>query len=377
MKLKILTLSFFLSLLCRAQYHVTFIVQHLPAYDRGEAIYLAGNFNDWVPNRQDYQLKQLGNKPGITIELKKGMYQYKFTKGSWDQVETDEKGFPKENRLLNLSSDTTINVEVTNWADHFPKQPKKSTASSNVHIIDTAFYMPQLKRHRRVWIYLPADYNTSGKKYPVFYMQDGQNLFDDATAPYGEWGIDEALDTLGPKLGQAIIVGIDNGQDKRMNEYAPHDMEKYGKGEGDLYLDFLAKTLKPFVDKHYRTHKDAAHTFIAGSSMGGLISFYALLKYPNVFGGAGIFSPAFWINPSLMQVDPKAAKKIKGKVYFYAGGQESESMVPDMLSAYEQIRAHSKAKMETVIRSENKHNESAWREEFPEFYRWMMDGAVK
>ena len=77
---------------------------------------------------------------------------------------------------------------------------------------------------------------------------------------------------------------------------------EYGKGEGDQYVDFLVQTLKPYIDKYYRTKKDEKNTFIAGSSMGGLISFYAILKYPKVFGGAGVFSPAFWITPQLKQI---------------------------------------------------------------------------
>jgi predicted alpha/beta superfamily hydrolase len=117
-------------------------------------------------------------------------------------------------------------------------------------------------------------------------MHDGQNVFDEATSAYGEWGVDEALDTLGTRYKEIMVVAIDNSGDKRINEYSPYDMEKYGKGEGDQYVDFLVQTLKPYIDKHYRTKKDEKNTFIAGSSMGGLISFYAILKYPKVFGGA-------------------------------------------------------------------------------------------
>lgn len=121
-------------------------------------------------------------------------------------------------------------------------------------------------------------------------MQDGQNLFDDATSYAGEWGIDEHLDSLfssGKK--EAIIVGIDNGLSKRMTEYNPYSFQQFGKGEGNEYVDFLVKNLKPFIDKKYRTLKNKQNTFIAGSSMGGLISLYAALKYPKIFVGAGIF----------------------------------------------------------------------------------------
>lgn len=203
-------------------------------------------------------------------------------------------------------------------------------------------------------------------------MHDGQNVFEDSTSFSGEWGVDEALDTLGNKIKETIVVAIDNGGDKRINEYSPYDMERFGKGEGDQYVDFLVKTLMPFINKKYRTKKSGQNAYVAGSSMGGLISLYAVLKYPKKFDGAGVFSPAFWIVPQIKEVIAAKAKKVKGKIYFYAGKQESETMIPDMLSVFEQMNRYSKVKMTTVIRTEGKHNEATWRQEFPLFSEWMM-----
>lgn len=356
-----------------AQYKVSFIISKLPDYHQAhQKIYIAGSFNRWNPQAKEFSLKQINNKPGITIDLPRGMIEYKFTKGSWESVEAGTDGLSVENRKITVESDTTINIEINQWADHFPNKPKQSTAGKNVHIVDTAFYIPQLNRYRRVWIYLPSSYATSGKKYPVLYMHDGQNVFDEATSFSGEWGVDEALDTLGKTNPELIVVAIDNGGDTRMNEYSPFDMEKYGKGEGDAYVDFLVNTLQPYIKKHYRTQKGGRHTYIAGSSMGGLISFYALLKYPKKFAGAGIFSPAFWITPQLKNINPHKAKKVKGKIYFFAGQKESESMVPDMLQVFEQMHRYSKAEMKTVIRAEGLHNETTWRHEFPLFYKWLF-----
>jgi predicted alpha/beta superfamily hydrolase len=355
-----------------AQYKVSFVINHLPSYhNSSNKIYLVGSFNNWNPHDEKLLLQSVNGKRGITIELAKGMYEYKFTEGSWESVESMDKGTPVQNRSVAVDSDTTILVDIEQWADHFPKG-KISTASKNVHLVDEAFYIPQLDRHRRVWIYLPVGYGTSTKKYPVLYMQDGQNVFDEATSAYGEWGVDEALDSLGNQHKKLIVVAIDNGGEKRMNEYSPYDMERYGKGEGDQYVDFMVQTLKPYIDKHYRTLKDEKNTFIAGSSMGGLISFYAILKYPKVFGGAGVFSPSFWIAPQLKHIDPEIAKKVKGKIYFYAGQQESETMVPDLLNVFGQMRQNSKSKMKTVIRAQGKHNEPSWRNEFPLFYKWVV-----
>ena len=157
-------------------------------------------------------------------------------------------------------------------------------------------------------------------------MQDGQNLFNDQTANlHTEWGIDECLDTLEPLLHKdCIVVGIANDTAKRLTEYNPYDNDKYGKEEGKEYLDFIAKTLKPYIDKNYRTLPDVKHTFIAGSSMGALISMYALVDYPDVFGGAGIFSPAFWIAPQIYTDVAKTQLKKQPKIYFYAGEKRKQ-----------------------------------------------------
>ena len=150
-------------------------------------------------------------------------------------------------------------------------------------------------------------------------------------------------------------------------------MEKFGKGEGDAYVDFLAKTLRPYINKNYRTKTDAEDTWVAGSSMGGIISMYAILKYPKIFGGAGVFSPAFWVGPKIFDDIKLKGSKVKGSIYFYCGKLEGETMVPDMLKAFEGMAKVSKARMSSVIRDEGKHNEPTWRKEFPQFYGWLVN----
>ncbi len=357
-----------------AQHKVQFVLKRVPAYHKAtDSIYLAGSFNRWNPKNKNFSLVCRDENSGITIDLPKGMFEYKFTLGSWDDVESGNGGAAIENRLITIERDTTVLIEIDHWASHFPKKAKETTATKNVHILDTAFYIPQLNRHRQVWIYLPASYGTTRKKYPVLYMHDGQNLFDHSTASFGEWGVDEALDTLEQRFGEMIVVAVDHGNEHRINEYAPYDMDQYGKGQGDAYVDFLVQTLMPYINKHYRTKKSARYTAIAGSSMGGLISFYAALKYPNKFGAAGIFSPAFWVNPQIADYTAKRASKVKGRLYFYAGSQEGERMVPDMLRIYEILNQRSKAKLKTLIRAEGRHSEDTWREEFPGFYAWLIN----
>ena len=211
-------------------------------------------------------------------------------------------------------------------------------------------------------------------------MHDGQNVFDDATSFSGEWGVDEAIDTLGLKYKECIVVGIDNGGNERLSEYSAYDFQwQTGQNSfttivsaGNKYVDFLDKTLKPYIDKKYRTLKSKENTFTAGSSMGGLISMHAVLKYPKVFGGAGVFSPAFWTNPKVFDDMKVKGRKVKSKIYFYAGDEEAESMVPLTIKAFNEMHKVSKSRMAMVVRSGGKHNESRWRIEFPLFYEWLF-----
>jgi predicted alpha/beta superfamily hydrolase len=305
--------------------------------------------------------------------LKRGSYHFKVTRGSWDKVECTGTGNAVGNRILNIIQDTTVIVEVAGWQDNFAPAEKKHTASARVHIISDKFDMPQLERQRRVWIYLPDGYEHSTKRYPVIYMQDGQNLFDALTSGYGEWGVDEILDQY-PDAEQSVVVGIDHGGDYRITEYDPFD-SKYGKGRGADYTDFLVKTLKPYVDQHYRTEAGAATTTIAGSSMGGLISMYAALKYPGVFGNAGVFSPAFWIaSPGIYQFAEKQTLNASSRFYFVCGDAESETMVADMQKMAAIVRAKGLTPKNTpvVVVKGAQHNEKQWNGDFPGFYQWLI-----
>jgi predicted alpha/beta superfamily hydrolase len=362
-------------LLSFSQHTVRFAISTVPVNITSDTnLYIAGSFNGWNPQDKNYRFEKTAS--GIYFfetKLADGMHEFKITRGSWTKVECKKSGADIQNRFLKLSSDTTINLIIEEWADRFVKKPRVSTASKSVHIIDTAFVIPQLKRARRVWIYLPPGYSSSQKHYPVLYMHDGQNVFDDSTSFAGEWGVDETLDSISRRKKEIIVVAVDHGGQKRINEYCPYDMERFGKGEGNQYLEFLVKTLKPFIDKNYRTEKDKQNTFIAGSSMGGLISMYAVLKYPKVFGGAGVFSPAFWVGPKIFDDIKTKGKQVNSKIYFYCGGQEGDSMEPDMTKAFEDMRKVSKSKMACIVRPDGKHTEWVWREEFPLFYLWLME----
>lgn len=248
---------------------------------------------------------------------------------------------------------------------------KTATTTKNVWIIDDAFFMPQLGRSRRVWLYLPGEYARTRRHYPVVYMQDGQNLFEEWSAFSEEWGVDETLDSLKAKC---IVVAIDNGGERRMGEYSFHD-SGHGAAEGRQYLDFIVHALKPYIDKTYRTLPDRANTYIAGSSMGGLIAFYGALYYPLYFGGAGVLSPSFWVMPGLGEETANIIShhaELPQRFFLYAGGKEGEGTSGMVRAMADLLRRYDHCSVELVIDHRGRHEEAAWRKQFAKFYKWMV-----
>jgi len=253
----------------------------------------------------------------------------------------------------------------------------QSTASKQVStfIIEA----PQLESQKKIWVYLPKEYQNSKKSYPVIYMHDGQNLFDDKTSYVGEWKIDEYLDTI--DKNESIIIGIEHGNEKRIDELTPYVTEKYGGGKADDYLNFIINTLKPYIDSNYRTLSNKKHTAIWGSSLGGLISLYAVIKYPETFSKAGVFSIALWINKNEMFELVKHAKiDPDKKFYFLVGSNEGETkedalaMVSDQHEIVELLKNKGVADKNLIdnVIPNGHHNETLWSINFPDAYHWLI-----
>ena len=357
---------------------ITFKIASLPENTPKDAkIFMASSLNNWNASDVNFEFKKdEGGKLTLAIPKTAANFEYKLTQGSWDFAEGDAKGNALANRKYKKEVDeNSVNIEILSWQKPIEK---KNTLSPNVTVLSENFNIPQLKTTRKIWIYLPPDYATSNKKYPVVYMEDGQNLFNDATSFSGEWKVDETLNALfSQHKTDAIVIGIENNSAERLNEYSPWINKKYGGGKGDLYADFLAKTLKPFVDKHYRTFTQAKYTGLIGSSMGGLISFYAGVKYPDKFGKLGIFSPSFWFAPEDLNFYlRKNAKKLKtSKIYFLAGLKESEDMVTDIKKTEtELLKQGVPAKnIFTKFDADGTHSESYWSREFGKAFEWLFE----
>lgn len=266
-----------------------------------------------------------------------------------------------------------MDVRIENWIDQLKEEKPDYQFGDHVHMVDSAFYMPQLNKHRKVWIYLPKSYKNSTKKYPVLYMQDGQHLFHATPARNDEWAVDTIVDNLIREgAHEMIIVGIDHGEADRLKEYNPYD-SKYGKGEGKAYIQFLVETLMPFINQQYRTLTDAGNTAIAGSSLGGLISMYAIAEYPDIFGSAGIFSPAFWLAPEIYKdVTDRFAGLKSNKIFLVAGDKEGTEMVNNVEKIYSILNPDGCNKKIVFYECEDgKHTEWFWHREFPSFYNFI------
>ena len=327
----------------------------------GATVYIAGTFNGWNPSATPLARDSAGWSVTLPASVR-GAIEFKLTLGSWATVEDVARN---RTHVIPAEGADTLVVRVNAWA-----VPRKPTASRSVRVLSDSFAIPQLGRTRRVWLYLPPGYATGTRRYPVLYVHDGQNVFDDATSFAGEWGIDETLDSLhAGGAPDAIVVAIDNSS-SRLSEYNAF------KGEGAAYVDFLVKTLKPYVDAHYRTRRDAASTGVMGSSMGGLISLYAALRHPEVFGRAGVFSCACWIaRPAVYDFARRA--RPGARLYFVAGELETKDGEPardqrEMVDTLVAAGWRHDVNVRSVVQADGKHSEWFWRREFPAAYLWLF-----
>jgi predicted alpha/beta superfamily hydrolase len=276
-----------------------------------------------------------------------------------------------------VSEDTTKSDQVVeaDWKS-VVENSKKYSVQGNVKILKD-FPIKSLGRKRNIWLYLPESYNQTNKGYPVIYMQDGQSIFksDDV-----EWKVDETLSafTKEKKVPEVIVVGIESDPKTRFNEYAPWKNPVGDGGEGDLYADFLAKELKPYIDQHYRTLSDLEHTAIAGGSMGGYISLYTAIKYPNLFGKVAAFSPIIGFNkPPYMNFIQNQTLNQHLNVYIDAGENEVEfpNAATDVKEVDELLlsKGLNKENINLVIDKEGQHDKASWSKRFPNAMEWLLN----
>jgi predicted alpha/beta superfamily hydrolase len=248
---------------------------------------------------------------------------------------------------------------------------------------------PQLGNQRDLLVYLPPSYTQSKRRYPVIYMHDGQNLFDQQSSYAGEWQVDETMQALSQEGVEAIIVGIPNSGAERLDEYSPFHDPKAGGGKGDRYLTFLTETVKPLIDRSFRTLPNRAQTGIIGSSMGGLISLYGFLRFTDYFGFVGAMSPALWFAGGAIFNYVHKVGRVPGRVYLDVGtheviGSRSERL---MMQAFARRYSSNVHRMYSLLIAKGyrpeqdicyveepgaEHNEAAWARRLPQALQFLL-----
>ncbi|MCS7059280.1 MAG: alpha/beta hydrolase-fold protein [Meiothermus sp.] len=269
--------------------------------------------------------------------------------------------------------------EVRSWKPH-PTGPGHSVVGE-VWVYE-GFYSPELGNRRDILVYLPPSYPHGARRYPVLYMHDGQNLFDQATSYVGEWRVDESMEALAQESLEAIVVGIPNMGLERLGEYSPFRDPQHGGGRGDRYLRFVVETLKPFIDREFRTLPAREHTAIAGSSMGGFISLCAYYLYPQVFGRAGVMSPSFWFAEGAIYGLVESAPQAPGRLYMDVGHLEQTPFGGDARRYLEDVRRMHRLLLRKGWRpgvdylyledEGGAHHEAHWARRFPGMVRFLL-----
>ncbi|WP_233579268.1 alpha/beta hydrolase [Flavobacterium sp. LS1R10] len=343
--------------------------------DDARPVYISGNFNNWRTQDNEFLMEKIGNRSyyykfphDFDYPV---MLLYKFTKGDWSDVEINSHGNRTENR--STLAHTGIQKEhVERWRKNW--LPFKQSFLPQVQLISDEFEIPQLNKTRKIWALLPHDYDKSSESYPVMYLQDAQNLFNES-AEFGNWEIDKKLAVMSEyKIGKIIIIAIEHAEEDRIKEYNV-GKTVLGKGQGKKYIRFVTDTLKPYVDRNFRTKKEREFTGIGGSSMGGLVSIFSGLRNPEVYGKLMIFSPSLWVVPEL-KINTEKANSADTKIYLYAGGDESITMIEHIKSFKDSLISSEfvkeKSNINLSINKQGKHSETYWSDEFPKAIEWLF-----
>jgi predicted alpha/beta superfamily hydrolase len=236
---------------------------------------------------------------------------------------------------------------------------------------------------RTVLVYLPPGYDATERRYPVLYLHDGQNVFDQATAFADEWRVDETAQQLitTRRIEPLIIVAVYNGGDQRVDEYTPTPDPAKGGGAGgggraDIYGRTLVEELKPFIDATYRTLADPAHTAMGGSSLGGLLTLYLGLRYPTTFGKLAALSPSVWWDDGVIVREVEALpRKTSQRIWLDAGTREGVDVIPDVRRLRDALVGKGWSIAEDLMYFEargGEHNERSWAKRVGPFLKFLF-----
>jgi predicted alpha/beta superfamily hydrolase len=261
-----------------------------------------------------------------------------------------------------------MDLERVAWQDYLDTIGDRPHSVVGALRILPEVWSPQLENKRDVLVYLPPSYHQSERRYPVIYMHDGQNLFDRGTGFAGqEWEADETMERLSGEGLEAILVGINNTPN-RIQEYNPFPNVRHGSGAA--YLAFITDTIKPMIDRDFRTLPDREHTGIMGSSMGGLISLYGFFQRPDVFGFAGVMSPSVWLGHGAIYDYLHERPFVEGKIYLDNGTRENSARKLNAVLIEKGYKSCETLKY--VVEQDAEHNEASWARRLPDALRFLL-----
>ena len=269
--------------------------------------------------------------------------------------------------------------------DSTPTVDQPEEPLTGVHDTDSVqrhhnFISKYVRYRRDLVVYLPPDYEESGRRYPVLYLHDGQNLFDPETAYVRgmDWKVDETADALirAGKIEPLIIIGVFNTGEHRIEEYTPTRDRKLGGGHAELYGRMLVEELKPFIDSRYRTLHDPHNTGLGGSSLGGLATLYLGFTHPQVFGKLAVLSPSvWWDNKAILKIIQTTQPKPNLKIWLSMGTEESKTGVRDANLLHSALIARGWRERDDLhyeVIPGAKHEEAAWAQRVEAVLRYLF-----
>jgi predicted alpha/beta superfamily hydrolase len=261
-----------------------------------------------------------------------------------------------------------------------------TTVTGDLRIHEFTSHILRNRRYLRVW--LPPGYDlpeNSAQRYPVFYLNDGQNLFEQATSFTGvEWQVDETADRLirAGVIPPTIFVGIDHAGVERLKEYLPYRSLNpvVLRPQGTKYAAFLTKEIMPFVSQHYRAARGPENTLLGGSSLGGLITLYVAITTPGVFGSVLLESPSLWVSKRQILRAARAPRLWPHKIFLAIGTreigrEEKDRQTVENVRELERILRRSgldDRRLRVEIAEGGTHSESAWAARFPDALRFLL-----
>jgi len=333
-----------------------------PSLKSTDKIYVVGNLPEigsWNPSLVELESHNnfIWKK---TILINKGSkIEYKFTRGSWNNEALGLNATIPSNSILLVENDTLVSRKINYWRDGFNFKVEGQVTGKVIY--HEKFVLDGLKP-RDIFVWLPPDYEKNiNKRYPVFYMHDGQNLIDPKKSnTFVDWQVDETADSLirNGEIKPFIIVGINNTEDRSI-EYSNSHL-------GNLYTKLIVEKIKPFIDSTYRTMPSRENCAVGGSSMGGLISMICLWNHPNVFSKAACFSPAFKYRDFdyTKVVANDKVERNNVSIYIDNGGAGLETIlqpgVDEMINVLKEKGYVESKDLKIFIDAKAEHNEAAW-----------------